>query len=60
MLRRYAPARNITEIGEYTMEIIGFILKYGFVTALIVEGILIGRALIRLAREKARTDGDSA
>jgi hypothetical protein len=38
------------------MEIIGFILKYGFVTALIVEGVLIARALIRLAVEKARID----
>jgi hypothetical protein len=36
------------------MELIGFILKYGFVTALAVEAILIGRALVRLAVEKAR------
>lgn len=30
------------------------LLKYGFVLALAVEGLLIGRALIALAVEKAR------
>ena len=36
------------------MELIGFILKYGFVLALAVEWLLVGRALWLLAVEKAR------
>jgi hypothetical protein len=36
------------------MELIGFILKYGFVVALTVEAVLVGRALWRLAVDKAR------
>lgn len=38
------------------MEIISFVLKYGFLVALTVEAVLIGRALIRLAVEKARNE----
>jgi hypothetical protein len=36
------------------MEIALSILKYVFVVALGIEGLLIARAVIRLAREKAR------
>lgn len=36
------------------MELALSLLKYGFVIALAVEGLLIGRALIALAVEKAR------
>ncbi|NJM05165.1 hypothetical protein HC891_01400 [Candidatus Gracilibacteria bacterium] len=37
------------------MEIAVLIVKYGFIVALVLEGGLILRALVRLAREKART-----
>ncbi len=40
------------------MEIIPTLLKYGFVLAVAVELLLIVRAIVRLAREKART-GDT-
>lgn len=36
------------------MEILATVLRYGFVTVLAVEAVLIGRALFTLAREKAR------
>lgn len=36
------------------MEILVLCLKYGFVVALAIEGLLIGRALFSLAAEKAR------
>lgn len=32
------------------------LLRYGFLLVLIVEAWLIGRALVRLAQEKARPD----
>lgn len=37
------------------MEIIVYVLKYGFVTALSVEALVIGWALFKLATEKARS-----
>jgi hypothetical protein len=36
------------------MEILIYILKYGFLVALVVEAALIGRALVGMVREKAR------
>ncbi|WP_298818217.1 hypothetical protein [Chloroflexus sp.] len=36
------------------MEIIPTLLKYTFVVAVVVEAVLIGRAIFNLAREKAR------
>lgn len=36
------------------MEIVSFVFRYGLFVAIIVEVILVGRALIRLAMEKAR------
>jgi hypothetical protein len=36
------------------MEIVAAIIKYGFVIALGVEAVVIIRAIVRLAREKAR------
>jgi hypothetical protein len=41
-------------IGSAAMETALSLLKYGFVLALAIEGLLIGRALIALAVEKAR------
>jgi hypothetical protein len=38
------------------MELAILLVKYGFIVALIVEGGLILRALLRLAREKARPE----
>ncbi len=35
------------------MDVLVSIVKYGFVVALGVEAALIGRALVRLAREKS-------
>lgn len=36
------------------MEILGYILKYGFVALLGIEALLILRALYTLARDKSR------
>jgi len=36
------------------MDVLLYPLKYAFLAALIVEALLIGRALVRLAVEKAR------
>lgn len=36
------------------MEIAVALVKYTFIAALAVEGVLVLRALVRLAREKAR------
>jgi hypothetical protein len=36
------------------MDIVVSVIKYVFVGALLIEAVLIGRALINLAREKAR------
>lgn len=36
------------------METLAYVLRYGFVAALAVEFFLIGRALVGMAREKAR------
>lgn len=36
------------------MELIITVIKYTFVVALGVEAVLIGRAIVNLAREKAR------
>lgn len=36
------------------MELFAFIVRYAFVVALAVEAVLVGYALLRLAREKAR------
>lgn len=36
------------------METVAFVVRYVFVAALAVEAVLIARALIGLAREKAR------
>ncbi|WP_322489489.1 hypothetical protein [Chloroflexus sp.] len=38
------------------MDIIPTLLKYIFVAAVVVEGILIVRAIITLAKEKAQAD----
>lgn len=38
------------------MEILATVIKYIFVVALGIEGLLIVRAVVRLAREKARAD----
>ncbi len=35
------------------MEVVIILLKYGFALVLLVETILVGRALVALAREKA-------
>lgn len=37
------------------MELVVSVIKYTFVVALGVEALIITRAIIRLAREKART-----
>ncbi len=37
-----------------SMETIIFILKYGFLIALTIEAVLVGRALVGMVREKAR------
>jgi hypothetical protein len=42
------------------MDILIAVLKYGFVVALAVEAALVGRALFRLAREKARPAAEPA
>jgi hypothetical protein len=42
------------ERKEHTMELFATIVRYGFVVALAVEAVLVGYALLRLAREKAR------
>jgi hypothetical protein len=39
------------------MEILSSMLKYTFVVALAVEALIIARAVVRLAREKARPAG---
>lgn len=36
------------------MELFATIVRYSFVVALAVEGVMVGYALVRLAREKAR------
>ncbi|HMO58902.1 MAG TPA: hypothetical protein PKA05_04820 [Roseiflexaceae bacterium] len=35
------------------MEILLALVRYAFIVALVIEGVLVLRALIRLAREKA-------
>jgi hypothetical protein len=42
------------------MEVAVLIVKYGFIAALAVEGVLILRSLVRLAREKARPEPSPA
>jgi hypothetical protein len=46
--------------GAITLEIVVAIIKYGFLAALAVELALIGRALVNLAREKARQASPAA
>lgn len=41
------------------MDILLAVLRYGFAVALVVEAVIVGRALFRLAVEKARP-ADSA
>lgn len=41
--------------GEAVVEIVVTLLKYGFLLVLAVEAGLIGRALVRLARDKAHS-----
>ena len=38
---------------EQGMEVVGVVLKYGFAIVLLAEVIVMGRALVVLAREKA-------
>lgn len=36
------------------METLALILRYGFLAALLIEAVLVGRALLAMLREKAR------
>lgn len=38
------------------MELLAFVIRYGFVAVLAGAAVLIGRALVVLAREKASTE----
>lgn len=42
------------------MEMLAFVIRYSFVAVLAVEVVLIGRALVTLAREKARVAASPA
>jgi hypothetical protein len=40
---------------EHRMEGVGVVLKYGFAIVLLVELVVMGRAMVMLVREKARS-----
>jgi hypothetical protein len=43
-------------VGRGAMDIVLGILRYAFVGTILVGGVLVLRAIVRLAREKSRQD----